>query len=72
MPTEAQNQIVKQFRPTYNAYILHLIHKSWPKAEIELLKANYTARGVKAIIRDKNDNQEYILEIYPNEGEQNG
>lgn len=54
-----------QIKPTYNAYLLHVLHASWPKEEIELVKANYTARGVKAIIKDLNDNQTYALEIYP-------
>lgn len=58
------NELLRK-RPSHNAYILHLLHRSWPDEEIELVKANYSVRGVKAIIRDKNDGQEYVLEIYP-------
>ncbi len=52
---------------TYSAYLLHLLHTSWPDKELELIKAHYTARGVKAYIRDLTDNQTYALEIYPEE-----
>lgn len=65
----AQNQIidVKQTKITYtySAYILHLLHTSWPNNDLELIKAHYTVKGIMAVIRDKNDNQEYVLEIYP-------
>lgn len=69
--TQNQKAIMKATfysRPalTYSGYILSLLHKSWPDEEISLVKAHYTARGIKAVIRDLNDNQTYILEIYPN------
>lgn len=54
-------------RPTHSAYLLHLLHKSWPNDEIELVKANYTARGVEAKIKDLNDNRVYTLETYPDD-----
>ena len=61
-------EVIKQINPTeirltYSSRLLHLIHATWPE-EIELVAANYSLRGVKAIIRDK-DEQEYVLEIYP-------
>ena len=66
------NHIIKLLNPieckkrlTHSSYLLHLIHRSWPEESIELIKANYSLRGVKAIIRDKADKQEYVLEIYP-------
>jgi len=62
---EAQRQIMKSLRPTYNGYLLHIIHKSWPDDEIELISAHYTARGVSAVVRLQTDNREYVLEIYP-------
>ena len=49
-------------RPTHSAQILHILHKSWPN-EIELLKANFTAQGVEAQIRFRD--QVYIMEIRP-------
>ncbi len=63
------NEYIKQIdaivkKPVHNCYLLHLLHASWPD-EIELVKANYSLRGVTAIIKDKVDNQEYVLEIYP-------
>ena len=60
---EKQEDPIK-IRLTHSGYLLHLLHTSWPET-IELVKANYSLRGVKAIIRDKNDGQEYVLEIYP-------
>ena len=53
-----------EIRLTHSSYLLHLIHRSWPET-IELVKANYSLRGVKAIIKNKTDEQEYVLEIYP-------
>ena len=50
--------------PTPNAQLLHILYKSWPD-EIELLKANFTAQGVEAQIRFKD--QVYVLEIRPDE-----
>ena len=51
-------------RPTHSALILQLLHGSWPD-EIELLKANFTAQGVSAQIRFRD--QVYVLEIRPDE-----
>jgi|GEM_PF-5479953 len=56
-----------RLRPIYTAYILHLLHASWPDDELELVQANYSLKGVRAIVRDLNDGQTYILEIYPDE-----
>ncbi len=55
-----------EIRLTHSSYLLHLIHASWPE-EIELVAANYSLRGVKAIIKNKTDEQEYVLEIYPDD-----
>ena len=51
-------------RPTHSALILRLLYKSWPD-EIEMLKANFTLRGVEAQIRFRD--QIYVLEIRSNE-----
>ena len=51
-------------RPTHSAQILRILYKSWPN-EIELLKANFTAQGVEAQIRFKD--QVYVFEIHPND-----
>jgi len=64
-PTELEKAAKVTIRPTYSAYIFHLLHRGWPKDKLRLIKAHYTARGTKVIIRDLNDNQIYALEIYP-------
>ena len=51
-------------RPTHSALILRILRLSLPD-EIEMLKANFTAQGVEAQIRFKD--QVYVLEIRPNE-----
>jgi len=77
MSTELQNWLESSITErsfTYSSYLLYLLHKSWPDNEIEFITANYTARGVSAIVKlkhDTYDNRNYAIEIYPVEEKDN-
>lgn len=60
---EAQTQVAS-LKPTFCGEICFKMRKG-VQDFIETISSNYTTHGTEAIIKDKRDGQEYIVEIRP-------